>query len=85
MCSTWLRLFVLTVMIPFVLVSCSDSEAPLSPEPVPPTITTSSLPGGMVGHTYNTSLAATGGEAPHAWSMASGTLVAGLRLSPEGG
>jgi hypothetical protein len=53
----------------------------------PPTlaITTSSLPNGQVGVAYSTSLAATGGAAPYTWSLASGTLPAGLSLNTSTG
>lgn len=44
-------------------------------------ITTSSLPNGRVTHAYSTTLAATGGTTPYAWSITSGTLPAGLSLN----
>ncbi|HYC72510.1 MAG TPA: chondroitinase-B domain-containing protein [Opitutaceae bacterium] len=49
-----------------------------------PTITTTTLPSGTVGVAYNQSLAATGGELPLNWSLAAGTLPAGLMLSTGG-
>lgn len=45
-----------------------------------PTITTSSLPNGEVGASYNQSLAATGGTIPYDWSIISGALPGGLSL-----
>lgn len=53
--------------------------------PVPVTITTTSLPNGQVGTTYNETLAAAGGTAPYSWSLTSGTLPAGLSLSASSG
>jgi len=50
----------------------------------PVSITTSSLPTAKLGVAYSKSLAATGGTAPYSWSLASGTLPAGLSLSSAG-
>src|SRR5213079_39352 len=41
-------------------------------------ITTASLPAGTVGVAYSQALAASGGTSPYTWTMASGTLPAGL-------
>lgn len=49
------------------------------------TITTSAtLPTGMVGVAYSTTLAAAGGTPPYIWSITSGSLPAGLGLSSSG-
>ena len=50
-----------------------------------PSITTTSLPAASVGTAYSTTLAATGGTAPLTWSVASGTLPAGLSLNASTG
>ena len=50
---------------------------------VPPTITTTSLPGGLVGTAYNQTFTATG-TTPITWSLQSGTLPTGLSLSTAG-
>ncbi len=47
-------------------------------------ITTPSLPNGVVGASYNATLAATGGTLPYTWSLLSGNLTSGLTLSPTG-
>ncbi len=47
-------------------------------------ITPSSLPAGTVNQDYSQTLTANGGTAPYTWSLASGTLPAGLNLSPQG-
>src|SRR6185503_1549032 len=62
------------------------ATASLSLAITPPTlaVTTSSLPGGTVGTAYSQSLAASGGTPPYSWSLASGTLPAGLSLSTAG-
>ncbi|MCL1875979.1 MAG: putative Ig domain-containing protein [Synergistaceae bacterium] len=52
--------------------------------PVPPAITTSNLPGGVVGAVYNQMLSASG-TAPITWSVASGNLPTGLILSASTG
>jgi hypothetical protein len=48
-------------------------------------ITTSSLPDGMVGHSYSARLTATGGTSPYHWSLSGGSLPANLTLNPSTG
>jgi len=48
-------------------------------------ITTSSLPGGTVGVSYSTTLAASGGVTPYLWSIAAGGLPPGLSLNSQTG
>jgi len=50
----------------------------------PPTITTTSLPGGTVGQPYSQTLSASGGIGTLTWAVTSGSLPAMLSLSPEG-
>ncbi|MFW5471882.1 beta strand repeat-containing protein [Knoellia sp. CPCC 206450] len=50
-----------------------------------PTVTTTSLVGATVGSAYSQTLAASGGATPYTWSLASGTLPAGLALAPSTG
>jgi len=47
-------------------------------------VTTSSLPGGAVGTPYSQQLGATGGTGGYTWSVANGSLPAGLSLSTGG-
>jgi Subtilase family/Putative Ig domain len=47
-------------------------------------ITTTTLPAAEVGQAYSTTLGASGGISPYSWSLASGTLPAGLALSANG-
>jgi hypothetical protein len=74
-------------------VSLTDTSAPtpsvavrnLSITIAPPlVITTTTLADGVVGAPYTQTLAATGGDANYSWSLSSGTLPAGLLLSPTG-
>src|SRR5262249_12498648 len=51
----------------------------------PLTITTTALPGGVVGAAYSATLAASGGTPPYTWAIASGALPAGLTLAPSSG
>jgi phosphatidylinositol-3-phosphatase len=48
-------------------------------------ITTSTLPGGVVQSAYTATLQATGGKTPYAWTVVSGQLPAGLVLSATTG
>jgi hypothetical protein len=50
-------------------------------QPPPLSITTTSLASGTVGQFYNQTLQATGGNGTYAWSIASGSLPAGLNLA----
>jgi hypothetical protein len=51
---------------------------------VPLKVTTSSVPNAIVGVPYSSTLTATGGSAPYVWTLTSGSLPAGLTLSPHG-
>lgn len=51
----------------------------------PLAISTATLPGGSVGTAYSSTLAATGGTAPYTWSLAAGSLPAGLSLNAATG
>jgi hypothetical protein len=53
--------------------------------PPSPIVTTSSLPGGVVGTAYSQTLQATGGTPPYTWSLDTGSLPAGLSLNPSTG
>jgi len=54
--------------------------------PIPPLgITTISLPSGTLNYNYNTTLGATGGITPYAWSVTSGGLPPGLNLDSNSG
>jgi hypothetical protein len=50
----------------------------------PPTITTTTLPGGTVGQPYNQTLQASGGTGALTWTITAGALPAMLSLSPQG-
>jgi hypothetical protein len=47
-------------------------------------ITSTTLPAAAVSTTYNTTVVASGGVVPYSWSLASGSLPAGLALSASG-
>ncbi|HSZ15724.1 MAG TPA: putative Ig domain-containing protein, partial [Terracidiphilus sp.] len=70
------------------VVGCGGGSSSNTTTPPPPstlTITTSSLPNGQVGAAYSATLSATGGTAPYSWTLASGSLPAGLVLNPSSG
>ena len=48
-------------------------------------VTTASLPGGTVGVSYTTTLAAANGTTPYTWAVTAGSLPAGLALDPNAG
>ncbi len=50
----------------------------------PLAINTSSLPSGATGKAYSATLGASGGTTPYSWSVSSGALPAGLKLSAAG-
>ncbi len=75
-----------------IIVQVTDTTGTSAPasffitiNPRPFNITTASLPGGMEGTAYSTSLAATGGTTPYYWSLSNGSLPSGLLLSTTTG
>jgi subtilisin family serine protease/ABC-type amino acid transport substrate-binding protein len=56
----------------------------LSHEAAPLTITTTALPDATVTQGYSTTLEASGGRTPYAWSLTAGSLPSGLALNPDG-
>ncbi|MHB1973843.1 MAG: G1 family glutamic endopeptidase [Acidimicrobiales bacterium] len=54
------------------------------PHVVPLEVTTAALPAAIAGEPYSMQLAASGGTAPYSWSLAAGSLPAGLALTPGG-
>ena len=81
-----MRYFLLGIFLVVALSACGDIE--FFPKTVITTtaiaISTTSLPGGTVNTAYNQTLAATGGTTPYTWTVSSGSLPAGLSLSPAG-
>jgi hypothetical protein len=65
-------------------VQIASMELPLTVSPQPLSITSSALPGGQLNAPYSATLTASGGTTPYKWSLSSGTLPAGLALSPAG-
>lgn len=63
------------------------AAAPPPPAPTPPqpfAITSSALPGGIVGAAYTATLAASDGSGRYSWSVTSGSLPAGVTLAGDG-
>ncbi len=57
-----------------------------APAPTPSvSVMTTSVPNGVVGGAYNTTLQATGGTAPYTWSIPNGALPPGVSLAPSTG
>lgn len=53
----------------------------INPAPIPPRITTTTLPDGTVGNSYTTTVVATGGTGAPTWSVSAGALPPGLTLN----
>ncbi len=62
----------------------ASTQLSLTVTPAPLAITTTSLPTGVAGALYSAAVQATGGTPPYSWSVASGSLPAGLALSAAG-
>ncbi len=65
--------------------SCAGGVTPTSSDPPALKIATTSLPSGTVGVAYSATLSATGGTPPYNWSLALGSLPAGLLLQTTTG
>lgn len=77
-----MRVWILLVIV-LLLAGCTSNPGPV-PQPAALTITTTSLPAASLNHTYTQQLTAAGGTAPYVWSVASGSLPAGITLSSSG-
>jgi hypothetical protein len=71
----------LGLVLCLVCVGCSSPSYPATGQL---TINTSSLPTGTVGTAYSYALPASGGTPPYVWSVNTGTLPVGLKLSTKG-
>jgi hypothetical protein len=70
--------FLLAIFIA-VLTGCGGGSSTTTTA-TSPAITTATVPDGTVGAAYSTSVQASGGTAPYAWSVSSGTLPAGITM-----
>jgi formylglycine-generating enzyme required for sulfatase activity len=77
--AQWLGFIVVMTVTGLSFAACDNGPD----KGVAPTITTESLPGGTVNTAYSQTLAATG-DTPVTWSLAGGTLPAGLDLAANG-
>ncbi len=75
--------FIIAILVFASGCSGVSSGAHVQP-PNPLAVSTAALPGGTVGTAYSTTLAASGGTSPYSWTVASGSLAAGLSLSNVG-
>lgn len=71
-----LSILLLTVL----LFGCAAQNTP----PTSLTITTANLPAARIKEVYAEQLTAVGGVAPYTWSVVSGSLPAGVTISPAG-
>ena len=70
--------FLLLALLTAFLTGCGGDSS--TPAATSPSISTATVPNGITGTAYTTSITATGGTAPYSWSVSSGTLPAGLAL-----
>jgi hypothetical protein len=76
------RIGLVLLLVP---VSCSGGAGTVTTLLQPPSIETTSLPGGTVGVAYSQRLSATGGNGTYGWSVSAGALPAGLSLNASSG
>ncbi len=62
-----------------------SGSTPLTVQVAPLVISTNSLPNGFAGSFYSTNVVATGGTSPYTWTVATGTLPAGLSIDLNSG
>jgi hypothetical protein len=77
--------FTFTVQVVDAKAQNASAVLNLTVDPPPVAITTSTLPNATQGAAYNTTLAASGGTPPYAWSVTSGSLPGGLTLASSTG
>ncbi len=77
-------LFLALALLSAPLVGCSDNGtgSPATPETL--SVSTASLPAGIVGAPYSIALSATGGSGPYVWSVISGSVPPGLEIDGAG-
>ncbi|MBU0656374.1 MAG: cellulase family glycosylhydrolase [Gammaproteobacteria bacterium] len=73
-----------TAALKAALPAINGAEPPPPPPPVALNITTTSLTKGTVGTAYSAQVSASGGTSPYTWSLAAGSLPAGLTLGSDG-
>jgi hypothetical protein len=76
--------YTFTVQVQDSTSATAQARVTLVVNPVPLTITTTSLPSGTVGTAYSQTLKASGGQGAIAWLVTSGAPPAGLQLSSAG-
>lgn len=76
----------ITVKVVDAVGNSTTQSLTLTVNPPPPlSITTTSLPAGVIGTAYNQTLAATGGVPSYSWAVTTGSLPAGLTLNAATG
>ena len=85
--GVWCAFLILFMALPFIQFGCGSITAgpSTSANANPPKITTTSLPPGQEGVSYSAPLSLIGGAAPFHWSLASGSLPAGLTINSHTG
>jgi len=83
--GVWCAFLILFMALPVIQFGCGGITAGPNTSANPPKITTTSLPSGQEGVTYSAPLSLIGGVAPFQWSLASGSLPAGLAINSHTG
>lgn len=80
------QILVVLLSVVMALPGCVGLTAgPSRTKPGPLSITTSSLPAGMVAQSYSATISVSGGTAPYSWSVVAGSLATGLTLNSATG
>jgi hypothetical protein len=78
----FVSLFLLSLLFTFGLASCGKGSVPQQINPL--VVTTRGLPTAIINKSYSTMLTASGGQTPYTWSITSGSLPAGISMTPDG-
>lgn len=83
--SIFLSIALLVIALPGLAQDKATKQLTLTVNPATVTISPATIPNGMVGLSYTTTITASGGISPYVFSVPTGTLPAGLTLGSSSG